>query len=230
MQIISGEMLTDMRELPLLASAVLTIIGLCLYLAGWMTYRFWVVLATTFGAGLFGLRMGPEYGLQPIVAGLMLAVAAGCLALALARVAIFGWYGLVCWYLVQWLAPQFAIPVVCIVAGGLFTVLFYRLCVMMLTSAAGMICLAYGGLDLAERVAGLSTIHWIADNAMAVQIGYFASILVGVVLQHRIESSHKKYSAWKADYADWQKKKGAPAGGGVKRKLLAWLPKLRKAG
>jgi hypothetical protein len=135
-----------------------------------------------------------------------------------------------CWYLVQRYAPQFAIPVVCVVAGGLFTVLFYRLCVMMLTSAAGMICLAYGGLDLAERVAGISTLHWLADNASAVQLGYLGSIFVGMMLQHRIEISQKKYSAWKADYAEWQKKKSTPSGGGMKRRLLAMLPKLRKAG
>jgi hypothetical protein len=234
MQIISSEMLTDMRELPLVASAVLFVLGLCLYLTGSMTYRFWVVLATTFGAGLYGLSVGSDYGVQPIVAGLLLAVAAGCLALALARVAIFGWYGLVCWYAVQRFAPQFAVPVVCIIAGGLFTVLFYRICVMMMTSAAGMICLAYAGLDLADRVGGLSSIHWVADNSAAVQFGYLASILVGAVLQQRVEQSHKKYKAYRSDYAEWQQKKKSSSGGNASpaalRKLLAWLPRMKKAG
>jgi hypothetical protein len=228
MQVISTDMLMDMRELPFLASAVVALLGLFLYLAGWMTYRFWVVLATTFAAGVYGLRAGPEYGLQPIIAGLLLSVAAGCLALSLARVAIFGWYGLVCWYLTLQIAPQVAIPLVCLLAGGLFTVVFYRLCVMMLTSAVGMILLTYGGLDVAYRIAGFSAIPWINTNPTAVQSGYLSSILVGVVLQHSVEKSHKKYKTWKNEYKEWQKKKTKD--GASKRGPLAWLPGLRRAG
>jgi hypothetical protein len=228
MQIISGDMLADMRELPFLASSVLALLGLVLYLAGWMTYRFWVVLATTFGAGLYGLRVGPDFGLQPIIAGLLMAVAAGCLALSLARVAIFVWYGLVCWYVVQQFAPQLAVPLVCILAGGLFTVLFHRLCIMMLTSAAGMLLLTYGGLDLADRMAGFSAVNWLNANATTAQITYLASILVGVVVQHMIEKNQKKYRKLKDEYREFQKKKGKETS--PKRGVLAWVPSLRKAG
>src|SRR4029077_18341819 len=65
------------------------VIGLLLWLLGGWGHRFCIVLVTTLVAGVGGLYYGPQWGLQPLVAGLLLGVAAGALALALVRVLIF---------------------------------------------------------------------------------------------------------------------------------------------
>jgi hypothetical protein len=226
MHVILPDLMAEMRDLPLLAPSLVALVGVLLWTTGWMAHRFWIVLATTFAAGMVGLRVGPDYGLQPIVAGLLLAAGAGCLALALARVAIFIWYGLVCWYLVQQYAPQLAVPVVCILIGGFFTVVFYKFCVMMLLSAAGMVLTGYGGLELVDRFLGVNAVRLVAENLGVINSGYLGSILIGALVQHVVEKNHKKYKAWRADYMEWKKKKSAGAGG---KSLLAWLPRLRRA-
>ena len=64
-------------------------VGLLLWLFGWWGHKFWIVLATTVVAGIAGLSSARSAGVQPFVAGLLLAVAAGLMALALARLMAF---------------------------------------------------------------------------------------------------------------------------------------------
>src|SRR5262249_35799008 len=134
MHLLSPDILTEARSLSYgLLSAGLAA-GLMLWLLGWWGHRFWIVLIATVGGGVFGLNAGPNYGLQPAVAGLLLAVSAGVLALTLVR--LFAWAagGFAAWMLVHALAPLWDQPYLCFLAGGLIGLLLFRFWTMALTS------------------------------------------------------------------------------------------------
>src|SRR5437762_2445800 len=89
MYLVSPDILREARELPVSLLSLGVLIGVLLWMLGAYSHRFWLVLAMTVGAGIHGLLYGPAYGMQPLVAGLLLAVATGALALSLVRVLVF---------------------------------------------------------------------------------------------------------------------------------------------
>jgi hypothetical protein len=199
--------------------------------AGWVTHRFWIALLTTLAAGLIGLRYGSEIGLQPVVAGLLAAVAAGCVALALARIAIFFWYGFLCWYVVHFTAPQLEVPLVCILIGGLISVLFYRFCVMLLTSAAGMILLSYGGLVLLERAIRFDAVRWVSEQKpQTIHIAFVVAVALGVVVQYLVSQAKSYYQKRWKEWSDFQKKQQQAKAPPPAKPARSWLPKFLKAG
>src|SRR5262249_12085001 len=94
MQLVVPEILDEARGFSVAVSVTALVMGLSLWLIGWRSHRFWIVLGTTIGAGVWGLSSGPIYGTPGLVAGLLLALAAGALALALVRVVAFAAGGL----------------------------------------------------------------------------------------------------------------------------------------
>ena len=98
--------------------------------------------------GVLGLHFGAAYDMQPLVAGLLLAVAAGALALSLARVVLFVIGGAACVWLAHAAGPVLDEPAVCFLVGGLLGVLLYKVWVTALSSLAGTLLLAYSILGL----------------------------------------------------------------------------------
>src|SRR5947209_2084318 len=91
MQTVVPEILAEAQGLSPALFAVGLVLGLALWLFGWKWHRFWTVLAITVAAGVYGLSdAAGSLRAQPLVAGLLLAVAAGMLALSLARLMAFG--------------------------------------------------------------------------------------------------------------------------------------------
>src|SRR5678816_2470220 len=96
MVLIATDILADLCGLSLGLILGLLPIGLLLWLLGWWSHRFWIVLATTVVAGVIGLMEATSWQAQPIVVAVLLAIAAGVLALALVRVITFTAGGLAC--------------------------------------------------------------------------------------------------------------------------------------
>src|SRR4051794_18818001 len=105
MQFVTAELLQDLCGLSPGPLAVAGVVGLTLWLFGWSTHRFWVVLCATVSAGVYGLFKGSARDVQPLVASLLLALVAGLLALALVRLFAFVVGGMAGLLLVQSLAP-----------------------------------------------------------------------------------------------------------------------------
>jgi hypothetical protein len=192
------------------AQGGLAAVGLCLYLGGWWTHRFWTALVATFAAGLAGLVLAKDLGVPPLVAGLLLAVAAGSLALALTRITLFGVYGVGLWLAVQGLAPKAAIPVVWICAGGLLATVFHRYAVTLLTSALGLWLLAHGGLLLAEKFAALDAVAWTTKQGSWVTVGYAALVFAGVVWQYWADRAYRAYLQRQKEWREWVARQQAP--------------------
>ena len=167
MLLIAPDILDEVRQLPWFLLLLGLGVGLLLWLFGGRGHRFWLVLSMTVVGGVLGLTFGAAYAVQPLVAGLLLAVAAGALALALARVVLFVAGGAACVWLARTVAPAWDEPAVCFLVGGLLGVLLYRVWITALSSLAGTLLLAYSILGLAPLFGFDSVVAW-ADQQAAV--------------------------------------------------------------
>src|SRR5271154_4444889 len=137
------------------------ILGLAVLLFGWWGHRFWIVLFTTVIAGLIGLSTAKVAGVQPFVAGLLLALAAGMLALALCRLFAFAAGGLAAWLLVRSILPGWDEPLIAFLTGGLIGLFLFRPWLMALTSLAGTLVMMYAGLGLLDLSGKLDAQLWV---------------------------------------------------------------------
>ena len=153
MHLLAPDILDVAKDLPVAVMASALGVGLLLVVTGWAWHRFWIVLVTTVVAGVTGLNIGPSYGMKPLVAGLLLAIAGGQLALALVRVVVFAAVGIAAAMIVHSFAPaNWDIPLGCFLAGGLLGLLLFRLWTMVLTSFAGSVLMGYAILCLLDRM------------------------------------------------------------------------------
>ena len=77
MYLVAPDLLTDACGLSL-GLIILTVpAGLVLWSLGWWSHRFWVVLFMTVLAGVCGLHVGASYNAPPLLAAVLLALAAG---------------------------------------------------------------------------------------------------------------------------------------------------------
>ena len=107
MQLIVPEILAEARGLTTAMSGTLCALGIALWMFGWRWHRFWIVAGITLAAGLLGLNAGRAVGGTQVMAlGILIAVAAGMMALELAKVFAFVAGGCGAWLAVQWVFPQ----------------------------------------------------------------------------------------------------------------------------
>ena len=183
MYIIATDILADLCGLSLGLLIALVPVGLALWLLGWWSHRFWIVLATTVLAGVFGLLEATTWRAQPIVVAVLLAIAAGVLALALVRVITFTAGGLAGVYFMQFALPTLNQPAICFLISGLLCLLLFRWFFMTLTSLLGASLLAYGTLALMHFHETIDSLAWSTENATLLTILCGAATLFGFAFQ-----------------------------------------------
>jgi hypothetical protein len=188
MQFIAPDILAELRGLSVPLAGVGCALGLLVWLTGWLGHRFWIVLVATVGAGVFGLLSAPANRAQPLAAGLLLAVAAGALALALVRVVAFGAGGFAAWMAVRALAPAgWDEPLLCVLAGGLVGLLLFRVWTMILTSFAGALLMGYFGLCLADSLGKVDAVAFAGGHALLLNGACGGVTLAGLIAQFVLE-------------------------------------------
>jgi hypothetical protein len=187
MTLLAPDVLEAARGLSLAVTAPGLFIGLLLWATGWRGHRFWIVLTTTVLGGILGLYTEPMHGMQPLVAGVLLAVAAGVMALALARLVAFASGGAAGWLLVHTLAPTWNEPFVCFLAGGLLGVFLFRLWTMALTSLCGSLLIAYSSLCLLDGFGKLNAVELAETRPHLLNAACLTAAGVGVVAQLYLE-------------------------------------------
>jgi hypothetical protein len=196
MDILSPDFLADLvnegRGLSPAIPGVGLAVGLLLWLMGSRGHRFWLSMAVTVAAGIAGLHAAPALGVQPLVAGLLLAVCAGALALALVRLLVFAIVGLCSFALAQALTPGWNEPVIFFLAGGLIGVVFFRLWIMALTSLAGSILIGYCGLCLAGSLGNMDVATFARDQGKVIVWAGLAFAIFGVAVQFLLERRRAK--------------------------------------
>lgn len=186
MHLLAPDILTEAQGLSVALCTVGLAAGLLLWVFGWWGHRFWVVLTATLAAGVLGLYAGPDLGMQRLVAGLLLAVAAGALALSLIRVVAFAAGGLAAWLAARALLPGWDDAqglLIGLLAGGLVGLLLFRVWMMALTSLAGTLLMGYSGLCLADRLGKLDAPAWAEQHVVLLDVVCGAAALLGLALQ-----------------------------------------------
>jgi len=183
MVVIASDILADLCGLSLGLIIALLPIGLMLWLFGWWSHRFWIVLMTTVLAGIFGLVEATTWHAQPIIVAVLLAIAAGVLALAMVRVITFALGGLAGVYLVQFAFPSLNQQAICFLLSGLLCLLLFRWFFMTLTSFLGTGCLAYGTLALLSYQEALDSVSWTDENSTLLNSLCGAATLLGFICQ-----------------------------------------------
>lgn len=187
MHLVVPDILKEARELPLFLLLTGLAVGLFLWLFGGRKHQFWLALVLTLAAGLCGLRYGQSYGMQPLVAGLLLAVSAGALALSLVRILLFVAGGGLAVFLLHSTFPDWDETAACFLAGGLFSILLYRIWVVVLSSLVGTLLLAYSGLCLLARFSKINTVAWAENNGPLLDWSLATLTVLGLLTQLLLE-------------------------------------------
>ena len=183
MQLIAPDILAEARGMTGAMAGTVCVLGIALWLFGWRWHRFWIVAGITLAAGLIGLNAGRTSGTQVMAVGILLAVAAGLLALELAKVLAFVAGGCGAWLAVQWVLPQAQELWAVFLCGGLFGLLLYRLWTMLLTSLIGTLFAAHAGMLLLEPLLHFDAVEWAARNAPALNGAVVAAVVLGILMQ-----------------------------------------------
>ncbi len=191
MQLLAPDILEEARSLsPFISGAGLTI-GFLLWSLGGRTHRFWLAMTVTLTAGLLGLTYGKQYGMQPLVAGLLLAISAGALALSLVRILLFAAGGLAALSLIHAIAPGWDEPIAVFLVGGLFGVLLYRFWIVTVSSLVGALLMAYSALALFDRLHMVNSVVWTQKHGPLLNWGCASLVVMGVLVQFLLERRRK---------------------------------------
>ena len=214
MQLILPDVLSAASGLSPGATGFLLLVGLLLWGVGWRWHRFWVVFGITLGAGLIGLGAGQAAGGQVMVVGILLAVAAGMLALELARILAFVTGGVAAWAAAQAVFPQAQELWAAFLSGGLFGVVLYQLWTMLTTSLLGVLVSWHAALVLVDQIFKLDLPKWVGEHTAALNGGVIAAAVVGVVVQAKTApaagDAEDEKPAKKADHHDEPVAKSIP--------------------
>jgi hypothetical protein len=183
MHLLAPDILDEAKQLSPYLSGAGVLFGFLLWCLGGRTHRFWLAMSVTLGAGLLGLALGKQYGMQPLVAGLLLAVSAGVLALSLVRILLFAAGGLAALSLMHHLAAGWDEPIAVFLVGGLIGVLFYRFWIVTFSSVIGALLMAYSALALCDRLHMVDSVAWADKNGPLLDWGCAALIVLGILVQ-----------------------------------------------
>jgi hypothetical protein len=138
MEVVLPDILADVRQLSAILLVAALAVGAALWLAGWWSHRFWVVLAITVLGGIWGLQNAAVVLTQPLVAAIGIGLAAGILALTLIRLGAFVAGGYAGIWVIHSMLPAWDQPLLSFLAGGFLGFFLLRYWVMALTSIAGV--------------------------------------------------------------------------------------------
>jgi hypothetical protein len=192
MQLLAPDILEEARLLSPLLSSAGWVIGFLLWSLGGRTHRFWLAMSVTLTAGLLGLALGKDYGMQPLVAGLLLAVSAGALALSLVRILLFAAGGLAALGLIHSLAPSWDEPIAVFLVGGLIGVFLYRFWIVTFSSLIGAMVQVYSALALLDRLHMVDSVAWTRKNGPLLNWGCGSLIVLGILVQFLLERRRQR--------------------------------------
>ena len=202
MQLLAPDILEVARELPPYISGAGLAIGFLLWSMGGRTQRFWLAMSVTLSAGLLGLALGKQYGMQPLVAGLLLAVSAGVLALSLVRILLFAAGGLAALALLNAVAPTWDEPIAVFLVGGLVGVLLYRFWIIVFSSLVGALLMTHSALALSDRLHMVhDSVAWTRKNAPLLNWACAALVVLGILVQFLLDRRRQRKAQANAEPA-----------------------------
>jgi len=194
------------------ASGFLLFVGFLLWAFGWRWHRFWVVFAITLGAGIAGLSAGQSAGVQILVVGVLSALAAGMLALELARILAFLSGGVAAWLAATLVAPGAQELWAVFLCGGLLGVVLYKLWTMLAMSLLGILVCWHTFFAMTETLFRWDAAKLAAENGSAFNGAIAVATLFGVLIQAKTGQPEESEPAKAKDEPDEKlEKKAKPA-------------------
>ncbi len=181
MHLIDLDTVTAGQGLSVVACSVGLGVGGFVWLLGGLGYRFWIVLLITLGAGVYGLSIGEAFGVQPLVSGLLLAIAGGVLALA--RVGAFLAGGIVVSVLAERIMPGWNEPFIFFFVGGFLGLSLFRFWFMVLSSLAGALMASYSLLWLLDALGKLDAIDFATRKPTLLNWACGGAAFLGLLIQ-----------------------------------------------
>jgi hypothetical protein len=191
MMLLNPDVLLEAKGLSVGASSFFLFVGLMLWAFGWRWHRFWVVFAITVAAGMFGLTAGRTAGTQVLVVGVLLAVAAGMLAIEIARILAFLGGGTAAWLAAANVVPQAQELWAVFLCGGLLGLALYKLWTMLASSILGTLIVAHSLLLLLEQLQKFPAAKWATANSSAINGFIIGLTVLGVIAQAKTGSAAK---------------------------------------
>lgn len=192
MQIVAPDILEEARTLSPLLSGTGLLLGFLLWALGGRTHRFWLAMIVTLAAGLLGLSHGKQLGMQPLVAGLLLAISAGALALSLVRILLFAAGGVAALGLLRSIAPGWDEPIAVFLIGGLIGVLLYKFWIITFSSLVGSLLMAYSALAFLDRLHMVKSVEWTRNNGPLLDWAFASLVVTGMLVQFLWERRRKR--------------------------------------
>jgi hypothetical protein len=185
MRLISPDVLLDARELSIGATGFFLFVGFLLWSLGWRWHKFWVVFAVTLTAGILGIGAGRSAGMQVLVVGVLVALAAGLLALEIAKIVAFITGGTVAWLAAQAVMPEAHELWAVFLCGGLIGVVLYRLWTMLAASFIGVLVFGHALLLIIESLSGgqMNAIEFAEKYAAPITGWVVVTSILGVLVQ-----------------------------------------------
>ncbi len=185
MLLLNPDVIAETRGLSIGASGFLLFVGFLLWAFGWRWHRFWVVFAITLTAGILGLSAGQNAGVQILVVGVLSALAAGMLALEIARILAFVTGGVAAWVAATMIVPGAQELWAVFLCGGLIGVVLYKLWTMIAMSLLGILVCWHTLLAMSEGLLSMDAPKWAAENASALNGAVVVGTLLGVLVQSK---------------------------------------------
>jgi len=183
MEVIAPDILADVRQLSASLSVLALLVGAVLWLAGWWSHRFWVVLGFTVLGGIYGLQGAAALKAQPLVAALGIGLAAGVLALTLVRLGAFAAGGYAGLLLMHAAFPALDQPLLSFLAGAFLGFALFRYWTMALTSLAGVVLMGHAVLALLDKLGKFDAVVWSEANVAMLNVVCGLMALAGFVIQ-----------------------------------------------
>lgn len=209
MYLINPDVLADAKGLSVGATAFFLLVGITLWGFGWRWHRFWVVFAVTLTAGLWGISAGRAAGTQVLAVSVLVALAAGMLALEIAKITAFVTGGTAAWLAAQAVMPEAAELWSAFLCGGLVGVVLYRLWTMLATAFVGVLLIGHTGVLFLDMLGSVNAVEFAQKNAAAINTWAVLASLVGVLVQ----SWTGKAADAAGDDEEAEEKKGKKGGG-----------------
>lgn len=223
MHLISPDVLTDAKGLSVGATGFFLFVGFLIWAFGWRWHKFWVVFGITVAAGLLGLGAGKASGTQVLAVGVLVAVAAGVMALEIAKMVAFVTGGTAAWLATQAVVPEAHELWAAFLSGGLLGVVLYRLWSMLATALVGAVVFGHALFLMLDTLGAVNAVELVTAQKAALN----SAVLVGTVLGAVVQSKTGADAGEAADAAKGDKKEskgGASPVAGLWAKVAAALP------
>ena len=192
MQILSQEFLARLVDVPLPMVVAALVLAPVFWVLGWRIHRVLFVASVSLIAGVYGLVHGPKIlGVNEYMAGLLLAGGVGGVAIALLRIGAFVACGLVADSIAVHAAPEYFDPALCgpvrvfaFLVGGMLSVLFYRLVVILITASLGAFIMVTAVVSLTHQTSDYDALTGGDDLQMLVAGALAVLILIGTGVQY----------------------------------------------